>query len=138
MVFQTEINISTSGHHHIEDITGRIERIVKESHVETGIVSIFNVGSTAAVGTLEYEPGLCQDLGQTLDRLIPPGKDYGHEQAWHDGNAHSHLQAATLGASFTAPIRAGRLVMGTWQQLFLLECDTKPRKRTLMVTVIGE
>lgn len=138
MVYQTELHLSTTGHRHIEDLTGRIERIVKESEVQTGIVSIFNVGSTAAVGTIEYEPGLCSDLTAVLDRLIPPGREYGHEQAWHDGNAHSHLQSTTIGPSLTAPVRQGRLVMGTWQQIFHLECDIKPRKRTLVITVIGE
>ncbi|HQH28898.1 MAG TPA: secondary thiamine-phosphate synthase enzyme YjbQ [Oligoflexia bacterium] len=137
MVYQTEITVPTVGHRHIEDITGRVERIVKESGVVTGTVQVYNVGSTAAITTIEYEPGLCQDLGEVLDRLIPPGRDYGHERAWHDGNAHSHLQATLLGASFSAPVREGRLVVGTWQQIILIECDIKPRKRTLIVTVSG-
>ena len=138
MVFQTEINISTTGHRHIEDLTGRIERIVKESNVQQGLVHIFNVGSTATVGTIEFEPGLCTDLAQVLDRLIPPGRDYGHEQAWHDGNAHSHLQATTIGPGITVPIHRGRMVLGTWQQIFHLECDIAPRKRTVVVTIIGD
>lgn len=138
MVFQEEIQISTTGHGHIEDLTGRIERIVKTSGIQTGIVHVFNVGSTASVGTIEYEPGLCQDMKEVLDRLIPPGRDYHHEQAWHDGNAHSHLQSTTIGASFSAPVRRGRLVIGTWQQIFHLEGDVHPRKRTILVTILGE
>ena len=138
MLLQTELSISTTGHRHIEDITGRIERIVRESTIQAGLVNVFHIGSTAALGATEFEPGLCQDLGTVLDRLIPPGSSYAHEQAWHDGNAHSHLQSVILGPSFSAPVRGGRLILGTWQQLFLLECDVKPRKRTLIVTVIGE
>ena len=79
-----------------------------------------------------------RDLPEILDRLMPPGRDYGHEEAWHDGNAHSHLQATTLGSSLTVPITDGKLVLGTWQQIFHLECDTKPRRRTIVVTVYGE
>jgi secondary thiamine-phosphate synthase enzyme len=87
---------------------------------------------------LEYEPGLEKDLPELLNRLIPPGRDYGHEQAWHDGNAHSHLQATLMGPSLTVPIEKGRLRTGTWQQLIHLECDNKPRQRTVAVTVYGE
>jgi secondary thiamine-phosphate synthase enzyme len=101
-------------------------------------VQVFNVGSTAALGTIEYEPGLVEDLPEVLDKLIPPSRHYGHEQAWHDGNGHSHLQATVLGPSLTVPVRDGQLVLGTWQQIFHLECDVKPRRRQIVVTVIGE
>lgn len=138
MVFQEEISLSTTGPGHIEDLTGRVERIVRESGIETGVVQVFNIGSTAAVGTIEYEPGLCQDMKETLNRLIPQSREYNHERAWHDGNAHSHLQATTIGSSFSAPVRKGRLAMGTFQQIFHLECDVSERKRTVVVTVIGE
>jgi secondary thiamine-phosphate synthase enzyme len=99
---------------------------------------VFNVGSTAAIGTIEFEPGLERDLPELLDRLIPPSRQYGHEQAWHDGNGHSHLQATWLGPSISVPIANGALVLGTWQQIFHLECDIKPRRRTIVVTVVGE
>jgi secondary thiamine-phosphate synthase enzyme len=99
---------------------------------------VFNVGSTAALGTVEFEPGLQADLPETLDKLIPPSRHYGHEQAWHDGNGHSHLQATLLGPSLTVPIAQGKLVLGTWQQIFLLECDIKSRRRTVVATVLGE
>ncbi len=138
MIFQTELTISTTGHRYIEDLTARIERAVKESGIKTGIVNICNVGSTAAVGTIEYEPGLCQDLGEILDRLMPPSRDYAHEQAWHDGNGHSHLQASIMGNAFTAPVKAGRLALGPWQQIIILECDVRPRKRTVTITIIGQ
>jgi len=99
---------------------------------------VFNVGSTAAVGTIEFEPGLQQDLPNILDKLIPPSRNYGHEQAWHDGNGHSHLQATLLGPSLTVPVASGNPVLGTWQQIFHLECDVRGRQRTVVITVAGD
>jgi secondary thiamine-phosphate synthase enzyme len=122
----------------MHDLTAEVGRIVSESGVRCGVVHVFNTGSTGAVGTIEFEPGLQQDLPAMLDKLLPPSRDYGHEQAWHDGNGHSHLQATLLGQSLTVPVREGRLVLGTWQQIFLLECDVKPRRRTVVVTAMGE
>ena len=138
MVVQKKISIQTQGHRDIHDLTGHVEAAVEESGISTGIAHIFNVGSTAAIGAIEMEPGLMRDLPEALDRLLPAGRDYGHEQAWHDGNAHSHLQATTLGPSLTVPISEGSLVLGTWQQVFLLECDVRPRNRTVVITVVGE
>jgi secondary thiamine-phosphate synthase enzyme len=138
MVVQKELSLSTSGHRDMHDLTDDVAGIVRSSGVRTGTVHVFNVGSTGALGTIEYEPGLVADLPELLDRLIPPSRDYGHERAWHDGNGHSHLQATWLGPSLTVPIREGRLVLGTWQQIFHLECDVKPRNRTVVVTVMGE
>lgn len=122
----------------MHDLTEQIGSVVARSGIRTGLVQIFNVGSTGAVGTIEFEPGLERDLPQMLDNLFPPSRDYGHERAWHDGNGHSHLQATLLGPSLTVPVKEGRLVLGTWQQIFHLECDIKPRQRTVMVTVMGE
>jgi len=122
----------------MRDLTGEIARIVRESGVKAGVVHIFNIGSTAAVGTIEFEPGLQQDLPEMLDKLFPPSRDYGHERAWHDGNGHSHLQATTLGPSLTVPIKDRKPVLGTWQQIFLLECDVKPRQRAIAITVMGD
>lgn len=138
MVFQREIQFRTSGHREMHDLTEKVARIVGESGIATGMAHVFNVGSTASIGTIEYEPGLVEDLPDLLDRLIPPGRDYGHERAWHDGNGHSHLQATWMGPELTVPVRAGRLVLGTWQQVFHLECDVKPRNRTVVVTVTGD
>lgn len=126
------------GHAHLQDITPEISEIVKGSGITSGVVSIFNVGSTGSVGTIEFEPGLQRDFPEMLDRLMPPSNDYGHEQTWHDGNGHSHLQASTLGPSVTIPVSAGQTILGTWQQIFHLECDIKPRIREIVVTVIGE
>lgn len=138
MVFQREIHLSTTRHGEMHDLTAEAGRIVSASGIECGLAQIFNVGSTASIGTIEFEPGLEEDLPAVLDRLIPPGRDYGHERAWHDGNGHSHLQATWLGPSLTVPVQAGRLVLGTWQQIFHLECDVKPRRRTILVTILGE
>ena len=120
------------------DLTAEISRIVAASGIGAGTVHVFNVGSTGAIGVIEFEPGLERDLPEILDRLMPPSLDYGHEQAWHDGNGHSHLQATLLGPSLTVPIADGQLILGTWQQIFHLECDVRPRQRRLIVTVYGE
>src|SRR5512138_1552982 len=121
MVYQREIELQTSGHRDMHDVTKEVARMVVASKVRSGVVQVFNVGSTGAVGTLEFEPGLEQDLPDMLDRLIPPGRDYGHERTWHDGNGHSHLQATLLGPSLTVPVRDGKPVLGTWQQIVHLE-----------------
>ncbi|MCW5552768.1 MAG: secondary thiamine-phosphate synthase enzyme YjbQ [Verrucomicrobiae bacterium] len=138
MVYQKDISVHTTHHGQMHDLTEAVGRIVNESRINTGIAQVFNVGSTGAIGTIEFEPGLEDDLPAMFDKLFPPSRDYGHERAWHDGNGHSHLQATTLGPSLTVPVRGGQLVLGTWQQIFHLECDIKPRQRTVVVTVLGE
>jgi secondary thiamine-phosphate synthase enzyme len=138
VVHQQQLSIRTKGHGDMHDLTESVAKIVKKSGVQSGLVNIFNVGSTAAVGTIEFEPGLRRDLPEILDKLIPPSRNYGHEQAWHDGNGHSHLQATLLGPSLTVPISGGEPVLGTWQQIFHLECDVRGRERTVIVTVTGE
>jgi secondary thiamine-phosphate synthase enzyme len=138
MIFQQQIQIRTAGHGDMHDLTSQVTKIVAESEITTGTVNVFNVGSTASVGTIEFEPGLQHDLPAILDKLIPPSRDYGHERAWHDGNGHSHLQATLLGPSLTVPIAEGKPVLGTWQQIFHLECDVRGRNRIVVVTVVGE
>ena len=138
MIVEGQIIRRTRGHRDMHDLTDELGRVVGASGVSAGVVHLFVVGSTAALGTIEFEPGLQADLPAMLDRLIPPSPDYGHEQAWHDGNGHSHLQASVLGPSLSVPVRGGRPVLGTWQQVFLLECDVRPRERIVLVTVIGE
>jgi len=138
MVHQQTIEVRTTGHRDMHDITEQVAGIVRQSRITTGTVHVFNVGSTAVVGMIEYEPGLCQDLPATLDRLIPPSREYGHEQAWHDGNGHSHLQATLMGPGITIPVAQGGPVLGEWQQVFHLECDVKARTREVVVTVSGE
>ena len=138
MVYQSEIEVRTRGHRDMHNLTNEVAAQVRNSGIQTGVAHLFNLGSTGALGTIEFEPGLQKDLPDALDRLLPPSKDYGHEQAWHDGNGHSHLQASLLGPSLTVPVSEGRLVLGTWQQIFHLQCDIKPRDRAIFVTVIGE
>lgn len=138
MIYQESIEVPTSGHRDMHNITGEVQKIASASGIKSGTVHIFNVGSTGCVGTVEYEPGLEHDVPEILDRLMPPSLSYGHEQAWHDGNGHSHLQATLMGPSLTVPLADGALVLGTWQQIFHLECDIKPRTRTVFITVNGE
>jgi secondary thiamine-phosphate synthase enzyme len=138
MAHQSTIRLKTSGHRDMHDITAQVAEIVTASGIRAGTAHVFNVGSTACVGTTEYEAGLEADLPAILDKLIPPSRQYGHEQAWHDGNGHSHLQATMMGPSLTVPVANGRLVLGEWQQIFHLECDVKPRDREIVVTVQGE
>lgn len=137
MTHQENLSISTHGHGHMHDITRQVESVVSRSGVYTGIAHVFNVGSTASIGAIEFEPGLEHDLPEVLDRLIPPSREYGHEQTWHDGNGHSHLQATLMGPSLTVPVESGQLVLGAWQQIVHLECDVRARQRRVVVTVIG-
>ena len=138
MTCQQQISVTTKRSGDMHDLTAQVAAIVTASGIRLGTVNVFNVGSTAAIGTIEFESGLQQDLPAILNKLIPPSRDYGHEQAWHDGNGHSHLQATLLGPSLTVPVSEGKLVLGTWQQIFHLECDVRGRERTVVVTVIGE
>jgi secondary thiamine-phosphate synthase enzyme len=138
MVFQEQLTVSTHGHSDMHDLTEQVAAIVARSQMRTGLVHIFNIGSTAAVGAIEFEPGLRKDLPAVLDRLLPPSRAYAHEQTWHDGNGHSHLQATLLGPGLTVPLSDGKLLLGTWQQIVDLECDIRPRQRTVIVTVMGE
>lgn len=138
MVRQEQITVVTTGHRDIHDITTQVTGIVRNSGIKTGIAHVFVEGSTGAIGLMECETGLKQDLPALLDRLIPPSPEYRHEATWSDGNGHSHLQATLLGQFVTIPVADGAPLLGTWQQVFLLECDIRPRKRTVVVTVIGE
>ena len=138
MTYQQQMTIQTRGHGDMHDLTEEVSAAVATSGIKTGTVNVFNVGSTAAVGTIEFEPGLQHDLPTVLDKLVPPSRSYGHEQAWHDGNGHSHLQATLLGPSLTVPVASGKPVLGTWQQVFHLECDVRGRQRVVVITVVGD
>jgi secondary thiamine-phosphate synthase enzyme len=120
------------------DITSEVALIVERSGIKTGLCNVFNQGSTAAVGLIEFEPGLAEDLPDTLHRLVPQSRAYGHERRWRDGNGHSHLQSSLLGASVSVPIEDGKLMSGNWQQIFHYEADIKPRSRIVIVTVVGD
>jgi len=121
----------------IVDVTGRLEQIIADSGVRQGSAQLQAVGSTASLTTIEYEPGAVEDLKQAIRRLAPPEAVYQHELAWHDGNGHSHVQAALLGPSVTLAIRDGRMALGTWQQIVLINHDVRARRRGVEVTVIG-
>ncbi|MFP4476192.1 MAG: secondary thiamine-phosphate synthase enzyme YjbQ [Desulfatibacillaceae bacterium] len=121
----------------IRDVTPPIQEAVTASGVSTGTATVFCVGSTGSLTTIEYEPGVVEDLARAVNRMAPPGDDYAHEQAWHDGNGHSHVQAALLGPSVTIPVRGGRLVLGTWQQVVLINHDNRTRRRRIEITVTG-
>ena len=139
-VFQSEIQLRKTHETEIVDITSEIQREIARSGVRDGIVSIFVAGSTGAIISLEYEPGLLKDIPVLLEQLAPkhPADNYFHEQTWHDGNGHSHVRASLLGPSMTVPIRQGQLIHGTWQQIAFMELDVKSRERQLFITVIGE
>lgn len=131
------LRLDTPGNGEIVDITAGVERVVQSSEVDRGIVTVFATGSTLAITTMEYEPGGVADLQQLLDRLIPPGAEYEHNARNHDTNAHAHLRAAVIGPSETVPIVGGRMVLGTWQQLVLIDFDDRPRSRTVTVNVVS-
>ncbi len=134
--FTAELSISTGGDSDIVDITDGVSQAVSTSGVVTGVAHIFVAHSTAAVTTIEYEPGCVQDLKEIVEELIPQNSDYNHNRLAGDSNAHSHLRAAFIGPSETLPIRDGRLVTGTWQQIVLADFDDRPRERRVTVTVL--
>ncbi len=136
-VITYEERVSTRGDGDTRDLTGEIGCRVRESGVTEGTATVFVPGSTAGITTIEHEPGVVRDLKDCLERLAPRDIPYAHEEAWHDGNGHSHVRAALLGPSVVVPIREGRLALGTWQQVVLVDFDNRPRTRTWTVTVMG-
>ncbi len=122
----------------IIDITRDVDQLVRDTDLRAGIAVIFVSGSTGAITTIEYEPGLLKDISDALERLMPRNIKYMHELRWHDGNGHSHIRASFLGPSLTVPFKDKRLILGTWQQIIFLELDNKPRSRNLIVQIIGE
>ena len=137
-VSSTTVQIKSRGENDIIDITEQASKAVKESKTENGIVTVFVVGSTAAITTIEYEPGLNSDFPDTLSRIAPKGIQYRHDNTWHDGNGHSHVRASLVGPSLTIPFIGGNLTLGRWQQIVLVEMDTTPRDRRVVMQVMGE
>jgi len=119
------------------DITPELGSLISESKIRIGNLCATMVGSTGSITTIEFEPGVVEDLKRAINTLAPPGLEYEHEKAWHDGNGHSHVQAALLGPSIALPVRNGKLRRGTWQQVVAINHDSRPRKRTVEVTIIG-
>ena len=132
------INLKTSAKDEIIDITSRAQDIVAKSGIRDGIVCIFVAGSTAAVTTVEFEPGLVKDLQEAAERLYPKRLDYEHHKRWGDGNGHAHVRASFVGPSLTVPLVDGQLLLGTWQQIVFMEFDNKPRSREVMVQIVGD
>ncbi|MCB9719784.1 MAG: YjbQ family protein [Candidatus Omnitrophica bacterium] len=136
-VVSRTIKLSTRGHAEVVDITHDVAAALEELDIRDGIVTVSCVGSTGAVTTIEYEPGLCQDIKDILDKLIPAGH-YHHDQAWGDGNGHSHLRASLIGPSLTLPFNNRKMILGTWQQIIFIDLDNKPRQRQIVLQFLGE
>lgn len=132
-----EVEVAAKTGVDIRDITSELRAVVSESGIREGVVHATAVGSTGSITAIEYEPGVVADLRQAIDRMAPPGIDYAHEAAWHDGNGHSHVGAALVGPSISVAIRGGRLLLGTWQQVVVINHDNRARNRRVAVTVTG-
>ena len=133
-----EVRISTRGDGEMHDLTAKVGSLVAEAGVSDGMVLVFVPGSTAGVTTIEFEPGLLEDFPAAMERIAPRDVDYAHDRTWHDGNGHAHVRASLVGPSLTVPIAGGRLALGTWQQIALVDFDNRARQRRLLVTIMGE
>ena len=132
------VSLHTHREGEILDITNKIEVFVADGRVKNGVVFLFVPGSTAALTTIEYEPGLVVDLPTMLERIAPKKGRYEHEERWHDGNGHSHLKASLIGPDLSVPVRERKLVLGAWQQIVFIELDVRPRDRTVILQLIGD
>jgi len=130
-------SISSRGNHHVLDITKQVADSVRQSGIDSGVATVFVTGSTAGVTTVEFEPGLVSDLETAFDRLVPRELEYRHHERWGDDNGHSHVRASLLGPSLSVPFNEQRLELGTWQQIVLIDFDTRPRDREYLVQVVG-
>ena len=139
MVKTEEIIVKTKGNCHIVDITPNVSAVLSKSDITNGAVILFNIGSTASITTIEYEPGLVNhDISDALEKVAPQNGSYEHEKTWHDDNGHAHVRASLLGPSLTVPFVDGRLTLGTWQQIVLIDFDTRTRSRTVVCQIIGD
>ena len=137
-VVSKQLSIHTKGEGEIQDITQKVSNAVAETRLQSGIVTVFVAGSTGALTTIEYEPGLLSDLPNVLERIAPKSLSYEHEKRWHDGNGHSHVRASLIGPSITVPFINRTLTLGTWQQLVFVELDVRSRTRNIVLQIIGE
>jgi secondary thiamine-phosphate synthase enzyme len=138
MIITYEINLKTKGNGDIIDITAGVQERITNSGVNNGAVVIFVTGSTAGITTIEFEPGLVADLQESWEKLIPRNKQYQHEARWGDGNGYAHIRASLQGASLSVPFSNKKLVLGTWQQIVLVDFDNRPRSRNIVVQIMGE
>ena len=132
------VQLRSSKENDIIDFTEQTSEALKESKLENGLVTVFVSGSTAAITTIEYEPGLRRDFPKMLSRIVPKDIQYHHDDTWHDGNGHSHVRASLIGPSLSIPFSNGRLILGTWQQIVMLELDTRQRERVITLQILGE
>ncbi len=139
MVKTQMLDIQTKGNCDIVDITAAVQEAVAVSALTDGTVTVFNVGSTASITTIEYEPGLVKyDINAALEKIAPQNGRYEHEETWHDDNGHAHVRATLLGPSLTVPFCSEKLTLGTWQQIVLIDFDTRPRTRKVVCQIMGE
>ena len=138
MVFTGHVELTTRGHADTHDLTSPVTKILNDSEIQQGLVTVFTPSSTSALTTIEFESGALADLRRTLDEIAPPDRDYQHNLRWHDGNGHAHLRAALLGPSLTIPVIDGQLTLGTWQQILFIDFDVRSRNRRVVVQVVGE
>ncbi|MGV8078629.1 MAG: secondary thiamine-phosphate synthase enzyme YjbQ [Syntrophales bacterium] len=136
-IHRSELTFATSADTDVIDISRETAGILKDSGIREGQVLLFVPGSTAALTTIEYERGVVRDLAEAVERIAPRGIPYRHDARWGDGNGYSHVRAALLGPSLTVPVAAGQLILGTWQQIVLLDFDNRPRQRRVVVQVSG-
>jgi secondary thiamine-phosphate synthase enzyme len=133
-----QFTVSSRGNSEVVDITEQVAVILAQRKLREGIATVFVSGSTASITTTEFEPGLRRDIPEALQRIAPQGHRYHHDDTWHDGNGHSHVRAAFMGPSLTVPFSQGELLLGTWQQIVLVDHDNRPRDRTIFVQLIGK
>lgn len=139
MTHAHRFHVATQGNTHVVDVTEQVQNALARSGIRDGILVVFVSGSTAAITTTEAEPGLMNhDLRAFYERIAPADAYYHHEQTWHDDNGHAHVRASALGPSLAVPVVDGRLPLGTWQQIVLLDFDTRPRRREVVVQIVGE
>ena len=138
MIVTEYVEFQTRGNADMIDITPEVKEAVQRSGLDAGIVVVFAPGATGAVTTIEYEPGLVEDMKWALERLAPQDRDYAHNLRWGDGNGHSHVRASMMGPSLTVPFTEKRLILGTWQQIVFLDLDNRPRSRKIAVQIMGE
>jgi len=137
-VITKQIKISSKSENDIIDITDQVADAILDCGISNGIVTVFVSGSTGALTTIEYEPGLVKDFPEMLSRISPNDINYSHEEMWHDGNGRSHVKASLVGPSLTIPFKDGELLLGKWQQIVFLELDTRARTRSIVLQIIGE
>jgi secondary thiamine-phosphate synthase enzyme len=138
LIVTEHVDFQTKGNAEMTDLTAKVAAAVERSGLEAGVAVVFASGATGAVTTIEYEPGLVEDMKDALERIAPKEIEYAHNQRWGDGNGHSHIRASVIGPSLTVPFSEGKLMLGTWQQIVFLDMDNRPRYRRVVVQIMGE